>query len=125
MESYNFCTPRSKKEMIYKEFFKRSKRVWLQKLDRRLGRMWIMKNNVSMLLISSQNLYFVDDDAIYEVIFQGPVCKWRHIYRHKISMDTFAESVLFQKYSIIFILRQVFIWANYFRGNNKQKNNII
>ena len=40
-----FCTPtpRSKKVLLYKRIlWKRSERLWLQKLDRMLGRMWIM-----------------------------------------------------------------------------------
>ena len=57
--------------------------------------MWIMKNKVLISLISSQNLYFGDDDAIYDVIIQDPVWKWCHNYRHEISRNPFAESVLF------------------------------
>ena len=33
----------------------------------------LWKNNVLILLISSQKLYFGDNDAIYEVIIQEPV----------------------------------------------------
>ena len=53
--------------------------------------MWIMKKNVLILLISSQKLYFGDDDAIYDVIIQEPVWKWRYNYKHQISRDPFAE----------------------------------
>ena len=35
------------------------------------------KNNVLILLISSQKMYFGDDDAFYDVIIQEPVWKWR------------------------------------------------
>ena len=49
--------------------------------------MWIMKNNVLILLISIQKLYFCDDEAIYDVIIQEPVWKWRHNYRHEISIS--------------------------------------
>ena len=72
----------------------------------------LWKNNVLILLISSQKLYFVDDDAIYDVIIQEPVWKWRHNYRYEFSRDPFAESVLFQTYSTIFIFRQI-DWANF------------
>ena len=65
---------------IQKIFLKRSKCVWLPKLDRRLGRMWIIKRNVVILLISSQKLYFGYDDAIFDVIIQQPDWKWRHNY---------------------------------------------
>ena len=82
--------------------------MWLPKLDCRLGGYVNHEiNNVVILLISSQKLYFSDDDAIYDLIIQEPVWKWRHNYRYKISRDPFAESVLFQTYAIIFILRQI------------------
>ena len=61
------------------------------------------KNDVLILQISSEKLYFDHDDAIYDVIVQKTVWKWRHNYRHEISKDQFAESVLFQTYSTIFI----------------------
>ena len=41
--------------------------------------MWIMKNNIVILLISKQKLYFGDYDAIYDVIIQYPL--W---YSHEI-----------------------------------------
>ena len=53
------------------------------------------ENNVLILLISSQKLYFGDDDAIYDVIIQEPV------------MTTDMKSAgihFFQTYSTIFIL---------------------
>ena len=80
--------------------------MWLPKLDRRLGRMWIMKIKLN-LLISSQKLYVGNDDAIYDVIIQEAVWKWRHKYRPEISRDPFSESVLFQTYSTIFIFRKI------------------
>ena len=49
------------------------------------------KKNVLILLISSQKLYFGDDDAIYDLIIQEPVCKWCHNYKHEISRDPFAK----------------------------------
>ena len=49
------------------------------------------KNNLLNLLFSSQMLYFGDDDAIYDVIIQEPICKWRHNYIHEISRNPFAE----------------------------------
>ena len=67
----------------------------------------LWKNNVLILLITSQKLYFCEDDAIYDFIIQEPVWKWCHNYRHEISRDPFAESVLFQTYSTIFIFRQI------------------
>ena len=33
----------------------------------------LWKNNILILLISTQNLYFGDDDAIYDAIIQEPV----------------------------------------------------
>ena len=38
--------------------------------------LWI--NNIVILLIWTQKVYFSDDDAIYDVIIQEPVWKWRH-----------------------------------------------
>ena len=72
-----------------------------------LGVCELWKNNVQILRISSQKLYFGDDDALYHGIIQEPVWKWRHNYRHEISRDPFAETVLFQKSSTIFIFRQI------------------
>ena len=54
--------------------------------------MWIMKKNILSLLISTQKLYFGDDDAIHDVIIKEPVWKWRHNYRHEINRNTFAEN---------------------------------
>ena len=67
--------PSIQKLLKYKEFSeKRSKRPWLQNLDRRMGRMWIMrKYNILILIISTQNLHFGDDDAIFYVLIQEPV----------------------------------------------------
>ena len=47
--------------------------------------------------MSSQKLYFGDGDAIYDVIFEEPVGKLRHNYRHAygISRDPFAELSVF------------------------------
>ena len=45
-------------------------------------------------------MYFGDDDVIYDIIIQEPVWKWSHNYRHEISRDPFAESVLFQTHSL-------------------------
>ena len=52
-------------------------------------------------------MYFGDDDALYDAIIQEPVWKWRHNYRHEISKDTFADTVLVQTSSTIFIFRQI------------------
>ena len=60
-----------------------------------------------ILLISTQKSYFCDNDAIYDVIMQEPVWKWRHNFRHKISRDSFADLPLFKTFSIIFIFRQI------------------
>ena len=35
--------------------------------------------------------YFCENDAIYKVIVQEPVRKWRHNYRHEFIRDSFAE----------------------------------
>ena len=67
----------------------------------------IWKNNILILLILIQKLYFVDDDAMYDVIIQEPVWKWRHYNRHEISRDSFAEVSLSITYSTIFIFRQI------------------
>ena len=58
-------------------------------------------------VLSTQKSYFCDNDAIYDVIMQEPVYKWRHNHRHKISKDSFAELPLFKTFSIIFIFRQI------------------
>ena len=34
-----------------------------------------------------QMLYFIDDDAIYDVTMEEPGGKWRHIYGHEIIRD--------------------------------------
>ena len=65
------------------------------------------KNNILILLFSSQTLYFGDDDAIYDVIIQEPVWKLCHQYRHEITGDAFAESVLSQTYLTIFIFIKI------------------
>ena len=54
----------------------------------------LWKNNVLILLILTQKLYFGDDDAIYDVIIQETVRKWRHNYRHDICRDPFAKWIL-------------------------------
>ena len=41
------------------------------------------KINVQILLISSQKLYFGDDDTFYDTIIQEAVWKWLHNYRHE------------------------------------------
>ena len=54
------------------------------------------KNNVlvNFANISSQKLYFGDDDAIDDVIIQEPVWKWRHNHRHDISKITTLSDML-------------------------------
>ena len=59
------------------------------------------------MLISIQKLFFGDDDAIYDVINEEQVWKWRHNYRHEFSRDPFAELSIFYTYSTIFIFRQI------------------
>ena len=49
------------------------------------------ENDMLILLISTQRSYFCDNDAIYDVIMQEPVRKWRHNHRHKINRNSFAE----------------------------------
>ena len=53
-----------------------------------------------ILRISTKKSYFCDNDAIYDVIIQEPVSKWRHNHRHKISRDSFAELPLFKTFSL-------------------------
>ena len=60
-----------------------------------------------ILLISAWKSYFCDNDAIYDVIMQEPVRKWRHNHRLKISRDSFSELPLFKTFAIIFIFRQI------------------
>ena len=36
-------------------------------------------------------LYLGDDDAIYDVIIQEPICKCRHNYIYEISRNPFAD----------------------------------
>ena len=72
----------------------------------------LWKNNVLVLLISSQKLYFGDNVAIYDVIIQKLVWKWRNNYKHEISKNPFAKTVLFQTYSTIFIFMQI-VRANF------------
>ena len=55
----------------------------------------LWKNNVLILLISSQKLYFGDDNAISDVIIQELVWKWHNNYRNAIRKDPFAEVLLF------------------------------
>ena len=62
---------------------------------------------ILILLISLQKSYFGDDDFIYDVIIQELVWKWCYDYRHEISRDPFAESVLYETYSTIFISRVI------------------
>ena len=38
----------------------------------------IWKNNMLISLFNIIKLYFVNDDAIYDVIMEEPVEKWRH-----------------------------------------------
>ena len=65
------------------------------------------KNNMLISLFSSQTLNYGDDKAIYDTIIQEPVCKIRHRYRHEITGDAFAESVLSQTYLTIFIFIKI------------------
>ena len=66
------------------------------KIGSEVGVCVVWKNNILILLLSSQKLYFCDEDAICDVIIQEPVWKWRHNYRHKISRDPFAELLPFR-----------------------------
>ena len=96
-------TPRSQNCRYTKNLLKRSKRVWLLKLDRWLGRMWIMEKILLISIISSQKLYFGDVDAIYDFIIQEPFWKWRHYYRHEISRDHYSSRHIQQ----FFIFKQI------------------
>ena len=58
-----------------------------------------------ILLMSAQKSYLCDNDAIYDVVVQEPVRKWRHNNRHEISRYLFAELLLFQTNSTICILQ--------------------
>ena len=84
--------PSIQKVLIYKESSENALNVcgyknWIKVWG--VCELW--KNNILILLISTQKLYFGDDDAIYDVIIQEPVWKWRHNYRHRISRDPFAK----------------------------------
>ena len=52
-------------------------------------------------------MYFCDNDAIYDVIVQEPVRKWRQYHRHEINRYSFAELSLFQTNSTICIYRLI------------------
>ena len=55
--------------------------------------MWIMKNNLQIFLISTQKLYFVDNDAIFDIIRD---------------MKSAGIHLLnYQTYSTIWIFRQI------------------
>ena len=54
-----------------------------------------MKSNILILLITTQKLYFSDDDPIYDVLMQDPVWKLHHNYKHEINRDPFAELPIF------------------------------
>ena len=69
--------------------------------------MWNWENNMLILVILTQKSQFCDNDAIYDVIMQEPVRKWRHNHRHNISRDSFAEKSPFKTFSINFIFRQI------------------
>ena len=56
-----------------------------------------------MLVLLTQKSYFLDNDAIYDVIMQKPVRTRRHNHRHKISRDSFAEKSLFKSQSFSFL----------------------
>ena len=66
----------------------------LQKFGWMLGDMWKNSPPPQILLISTQQLYCGDDDAIYNVIIQEPIWKWRHIYGHETSRYPFAKLLL-------------------------------
>ena len=52
------------------------------------------KNIILILQISTQKMYFGDNDAINDVIIHEPVWKRRHNYIHEIRRDPFAELLL-------------------------------
>ena len=61
LSSSNFYTPPLDPKSFDKQriFLKRSKRLWLQKLDRRLGHMWIMKKYHTNFVNFNKKLYLV------------------------------------------------------------------
>ena len=74
-KNWHFCTPiivnmsmppplDPKSFDIQRIFWKRSKRLWFQKSDRRLGRMWIMQKYHIYFANFSSKGYFVDNDAV-------------------------------------------------------------
>ena len=69
-------------------FFKRSKRLGYENWIGGWGVCDLWKNNVLILLISSQELFSVDDDAIHDVIIQEHVWKWCHNYMSSINRLT-------------------------------------
>ena len=49
--------------------------------------MWNMRKLNANFTDFSTKLYFCDADAIYDIIMEEPVRKWRHYYRHGINKD--------------------------------------
>ena len=49
--------------------------------------MWNMRKLNANFTDFSTKFYFCDADAIYDIIMEEPVRKWRHYYRHGINKD--------------------------------------
>ena len=91
--------------MVYEESSYNAQNVRSNKLW--IGGWGIWENNMLNMLISTQKLYFCDDDAIYDDIMEKPVRKLRHSYRHEISRDSFVKLSVFYTYSTIFIFTHI------------------
>ena len=61
------------------------------------------KNNMHILLISAQKLYFSDNDTVHNDITQEPIRNWHHNHRHEISRDPFPELLVSRTNAPIFI----------------------
>ena len=105
----NFCcpTPSILKLLIYEESYENTLNVcsnknWIGSW----GVCEIWEKTMLILLISAQKSYFCHNDAIFDVIVQEPVRKWRNNHRLEINRYSFAELPLFQTNSTICIFRQ-------------------
>ena len=83
------------------------KRLYKKNWIRGWGVCETWKNNMLILLISTQMWHSCDNDTIYDVIIQQPVRKWDHNNRHDIYRELFAELPLCVTYSTISIFKQI------------------
>ena len=92
---FNTPTLRSKNFWYTKTLPKTLLSCVVTKIGSEVGAYVIYEKNVLILLISSQKLYFGDDDAIYDTRFQEPVWKWRHYYRKRNALHFWGRNALY------------------------------